>query len=101
MIRTDNGPLQDWCERNGIEHERIPCKTPNKNAHIESFHRILEEECLSVQEFGSYSEAYRAVAEFTEFYNKRRLHSSIHYMAPEEFHEAHERNLVKVTPIRV
>jgi len=56
---------------------------------------------LTAQEFGSYSEAYRAVAEFTEFYNKRRLHSSIHYMAPEEFHEAHERNLVKVTPIRV
>jgi len=75
--------------------------TPNKNAHIESFHRILEEECLSVQEFSSYRQAYRAVAEFTEFYNKRRLHSSIYYMAPEEFHEAFERDHVKLVPIRV
>jgi putative transposase len=24
------------------EHERIPPKTPNKNAHIESFHAVLE-----------------------------------------------------------
>jgi len=27
-----------------MEHERIPCRTPNLNAHIESFHRILENE---------------------------------------------------------
>ncbi|NLX87269.1 MAG: transposase, partial [Clostridiales bacterium] len=47
------------CSSLGIEHERIPCRTPNLNAHIESFHRILEDECLGRCEFGSYEEAYR------------------------------------------
>lgn len=44
-----------------IGHERIPCKTPNKNVHIESFHRLLEEECISKNEYDSYAEAYRSV----------------------------------------
>ncbi|HHV78423.1 MAG TPA: transposase [Firmicutes bacterium] len=52
---------------------------------MEAFHRILEDECLAGQEFETFTEAYRTVAKFTEFYNKRRIHSGIHYMAPEEF----------------
>ena len=39
--------LSTDCLELSIEHERIPCRTPNKNAHIESFHRILEDDCLS------------------------------------------------------
>ncbi|WP_113868003.1 integrase core domain-containing protein [Paraliobacillus ryukyuensis] len=31
----------------GIEHKRTPPKTPNMNVHIESFHRLLEDACLS------------------------------------------------------
>src|SRR5690606_30055207 len=46
VIRTDNGSqfvsdrFGQMCRQLGMEHERIPCKTPNKNAHIESFHSI-------------------------------------------------------------
>ncbi|MFS0646623.1 transposase [Siminovitchia sp. 179-K 8D1 HS] len=53
VMRTDNGPqfishtFGQFCEKTGMEHERIPPKTPNMNAHIESFHRILEDDCLS------------------------------------------------------
>lgn len=66
VIRSDNAPqftshiFENTCSNLGIEHERIPCRTPNLNAHIESFHRILEDECLSRQEFQSYEEAYRS-----------------------------------------
>jgi len=39
----------------GTEHERTLCRTPDLNAHIESFHksfhRILEDECFGCQEF--------------------------------------------------
>jgi len=85
IIRSDNGPqfvseaFETACKEYGLEHERIPCKTPNKNAHIEAFHKILEEECLAGQEFGSFAEAYAEVARFLEFYNKVRLHSAIGY----------------------
>lgn len=52
VIRTDNGPqfiiyaFESKCKDLKIEHERIPYKTPNKNVHIEAFHRILEDECI-------------------------------------------------------
>lgn len=94
IIRSDNGPqfishkFEDTCQEVAVEHERIPCKTPNKNAHIESFHRILEDECLGRWEFDSYEEAYEAVLEFMERYNHRRIHRSIFDMSPIEFHKA-------------
>jgi putative transposase len=94
VIRSDNGPqfisnkFEDKCKELSVEHERIPCKTPNKNAHIESFHRILQDECLGCWEFESYEEAYKAVLEFMERYNNRRIHRSIFNMSPVEFHKA-------------
>ena len=68
VIRSDNGPqfinnkFQYTCKELELEHEKIPFKTPNKNAHIEAFHRLLEDECLSRYEFKSYTEAYEAVS---------------------------------------
>jgi putative transposase len=94
VIRSDNGPqfishkFGDVCASATVEHERIPCKTPNKNAHIESFHRILEDECLGRWEFETYKEAYEAVHEFMQRYNNRRIHRSIFNMSPAEFHKA-------------
>jgi putative transposase len=94
-IRSDNGPqfisglFESTCEDLGLEHERIPPRTPNMNAHIESFHRLLEDGCLSSEEFDTYGQAYEAVVDFMEFYNARRLHSSLHYMTPDEFYKKH------------
>ena len=45
----------------GMIHERIPPKTPNKNAHIESFHSILELECYRRHEFETYPQTYMIV----------------------------------------
>lgn len=48
VIRTDNGPqfvsklFGDTCESLDLEHERIPPRSPNMNAYIESFHSLLE-----------------------------------------------------------
>lgn len=46
ILRSDNGPqfrsklLNKECQKLGIKQEFIPYKTPNMNAHIESFHSI-------------------------------------------------------------
>lgn len=91
IIRTDNGPqfishvFENTCAEYNIEHERIPPKTPNKNAHIESFHAILERDCLSRNEYASYQDAYRIVTDYIQFYNKRRLHGSLYDLSPLEF----------------
>lgn len=91
VIRTDNGPqfiadaFEVACKELGMEHERIPCSTPNMIAHIESFHSILEDECLSRYEFQSYAEAYQTVTGYIRHYNEIRIHSSLKYMSPHEF----------------
>lgn len=93
VIRSDNGPqfiseaFEKACEEVAVEHERIPYKTPNMNAHIESFHRLLEDECLAINEFETYAQAYKEVQEFMKKYNTIRLHSGTEYMPPSEYFE--------------
>jgi len=108
IIRSDNGPqfvshlFESECECWNVKHERIPPKTPNMNAYIESYHRLLEDECLSMYEFESYAEAYQAVVEFVRRYNTCRLHSSLHYLSPVEFYRRHmETGLQPRHPVRV
>lgn len=93
VIRTDNGPqfishvFETTCENLGVEHERIPPSTPNKNAHVESFHASLERDRLGRYEFANYAEAYTVVSEYIDFYNKRRIHSSLYNLSPAEFRD--------------
>ena len=106
-IRTDNGPqfisdaFEQACLELTIEHERIPCRTPNKNAHIESFHSILEDDCLSRYEFQTYAEAYEKVSDYLKFYNKVRIHGSILDMAPEAFYLENQIKSMKIKEIRL
>ncbi|WP_157935542.1 integrase core domain-containing protein [Kyrpidia spormannii] len=107
IIRSDNGPqfvshlFESECERWKVEHERIPPKMPNMNAYIESYHRLLEDGCLSMYEFESYTEAYRAVEAFIRRYNIRRLHSSLHYLSLAEFYGRHlETGLQPKRPVK-
>lgn len=103
VIRSDNGPqfvskaFEMACKSFGLEHERIPPRKPNMNAHIESFHRILQDDCLSRYDFDTYGEAYEAVTTFMVFYNERRMHSSIKDLAPAEFYR---QNLIHPIPIK-
>lgn len=105
IIRTDNGPqyvakvFEAACETLGCEHERIPPKTPNKNAHIESFHRILEDDCLSRELFESYTKAYERVTEFFHDYNNIRLHGSLGHRPPTEFYRQHLEAGVTTKPV--
>jgi putative transposase len=94
VIRTDNGPqfvahrFQEACVQWELEHERIPPKTPNMNAHIESFHCLLQDECFDRWcEFSTYAEAYEAVIEYMILYNERRIHSSISDLSPMDFYQ--------------
>lgn len=93
IVRTDNGPqfvskaFEMACESFGVEYERIPPRTPNMNAHIESFHRILQDDCLFRYDFATYGKAYEVVSQFITFYNERRIHSIVKDLAPAEFYK--------------
>ncbi|QJD81951.1 IS3 family transposase [Cohnella herbarum] len=91
IIRTDNGPqfiskaFGELCEAEGIMHERIPPKTPNMNAYIESFHATLERDLLGKESFESFQEAHEAVRNYIDFYNNRRMHRSLGKRSPTAF----------------
>lgn len=94
IIRTDNGPqfisgvFEQACLGFETEHERIPPKTPNMNAHIESFHAQLERERLTRYDLGTYQDAYRLISDYMYYYNQRRMHGSLFDLSPFEFQEA-------------
>jgi putative transposase len=91
IIRTDNGPqfiskaFGDLCEQEELVHERIPPKTPNMNAYIESFHARLESDLLRRLAFETFDEAFEAVERYMDFYNNRRLHGSLKRRSPLAF----------------
>lgn len=93
IIRTDNGPqflskaFGELAEELEFEHERIPPKTPNMNAYIESFHAQLEHWLLRKERFETFEEAFRAVEQFMDFYNNRKMHRSLGKRSPSEFME--------------
>lgn len=90
-IRTDNGPqfvsklFGDTCESLEIVHERIPPRTPNMNAYIESFHSLLERDLFSLREFMTFEEAYEALDRYVDFYNNRKMHGGLKSMPPTQF----------------
>lgn len=58
----------------------------DENAAQESFHALLKKECLYQHQIKNYWEAYSLISNYIEdFYNTKRLHSSLHYFSPCEF----------------
>lgn len=91
VIRTDNGPqftskaFFEFCEQAKIHHERIPVKTPNKNAYIESFHSIVERECYQRNCFETFEQAFVEVDRFLRYYNNERIHGSLKDWPPKQY----------------
>jgi putative transposase len=108
VIRTDNGPqfkshkFKAFYEgSNLLVHERTPNRTPNKNAFIESFHSTLERECFKRHIFMSFEEAFAVLDQYMDFYNKRRIHTSLYGYSPVEFAEKLKKNEVTAFKIAV
>lgn len=93
VIRSDNGPqmtsyrFKKKMTELGLTHEFIPPKTPNLNAHIESFHSIVDRELFQGKEYGSFSDAFEDMVSFMEYYTNVRPHGSLKMMTPKEFAE--------------
>ena len=105
VIRTDNGPqfkskeFYECCQQMKLEHERIPNKLPDKNAYIESFHSILEKECLRWNCFETFEQAFEAVDRFMNYYNTERLHGSLKYLPPKKYLDLVNAGLIHPRPI--
>jgi len=56
------------------------------NIAIERFWRTIKYEELYINEHKDVKEIKTAITEFMEFYNNRRLHSTIDYLTPDKFY---------------
>ena len=66
---------------------------PYDNAFAESFNKTFKVEEVYINEYETFEEALKNIKHFIEIvYNKKRLHSSIGYVPPEEF----ERKVLKI-----
>ncbi len=90
-IRCDNGPeltsrhFLAWCVERQIELVHIQPGKPTQNAHVESFHGRLREECLAVSWFQNLFDARGKIAAWRKEFNEERPHSSLGYRTPKEF----------------
>ena len=90
-IRSDNGPeltsrhFLAWCVERQIELVHIQPGKPTQNAHVESFHGRLREECLNLSWFQNLFDAKRKIARWRTEYNEERPHSSLGYLTPNEY----------------
>ena len=74
-----------WGVERQIELVHIQPGKPTQNAHVESFHGRLREECLNVSWFQNLFDARRKIAAWKIEYNEERPHSSLGYRTPQEF----------------
>lgn len=69
----------------GLQHIRTSVAYPQSNGKIERFHRSISQEHLRRTSFITIEDAREKISGYIEFYNKKRLHSSLFYLTPEDF----------------
>lgn len=57
----------------------------DENAAQEAFHSLIKRECIYITKPCSYNHAYALIDEYINFYNYKRIHSSINYLSPGDF----------------
>lgn len=92
-VRSDNGPeltsrhYLAWCIEKRIDALHIQPGKPTQNAHVESFHGRLRDECLNVNWFWNLIDARNKITAWRTEYNWQRPHSALDYLTPQEFAE--------------
>lgn len=91
QIRTDNGPefisktLEEWCNKNNVEHVFIQPGKPTQNAFIERFNGSYRREILNAFIFTNLAEVRLMTNEWMEHYNTERPHDALNNLSPKQF----------------
>lgn len=102
IIHHSDRGIQYVCEpyvklllENGFEISMSAVGTPEENAFIEAFFKTLKREEIYYREYEKMEDVLKHLPSFIEnIYNKKRLHSSLGYLPPEEF----EKEVLKLKP---
>ena len=77
--------MREHFATHGIEHEFTRPATPEQNAHIESYHSIVESVICQQYTFTDLRHANEVLARWERFYNYKRIHSGVGYVSPAEY----------------
>lgn len=90
-IISDNGSqyiskdFAEYIKLVGLQHVRTSVAYPQSNGKIERYHRTIKEECLMKTSLINLNDARKQIASYVDYYNTKRLHSSLYYLTPEDF----------------
>ena len=89
-IISDNGPqfisrdFKKYVKFKGMDHVRTSPYYPQSNGKVERFNKTVKHECVRVTCPKDLNDAIRLVGNYTEYYNSKRLHAGIGYVAPHD-----------------
>lgn len=90
-VRCDNGSQFEsnlvreyFAKQNIIQEFTLPA-TPQQNAHIESYHSIIQSAICSRMELTNLEDAKELMIRWEHFYNEARIHSGIEYTSPVKY----------------
>jgi putative transposase len=91
IVRNDNGSqfeaavVQKYLQDKGVTQEFTKPSTPQQNAHIESYHSIMESAVCQRFEFLDLKDFKDTMTRWQKFYNFDRIHGGIGYKSPYSF----------------
>lgn len=90
-IISDNGPqfiskdFAEYLKLLGLQHIRTSVAYPQSNGKIERYHRTIHQDCLMKTSLINLDDARKQISSYIDYYNNKRLHSSLFYLTPEDF----------------
>ncbi len=90
-IISDNGPqfiskeFKIFIKSAEFTHIKTSVNYPKSNGKIERFHRTISEECLRIKSPVSLDDFRTYIEDYINFYNTKRLHSSLNFLTPEDY----------------
>ena len=98
-VISDNGPqfiakdFKEFIQLSGMTHVRTSPFYPQSNGKQERMQGLIKQECIRPKCPRSPEEARKIVAEYVKYYNEKRLHSAIGYIAPKDMLEGRQREI--------
>lgn len=68
----------------GIDVSMAAIGTPEENGYAERLNRTVKEEEVRKACYGSLSDTRQRIAKYVQYYNKKRIHTSLGYITPSE-----------------
>lgn len=94
IVRNDNGSqfeatiVQEFLREKGITQQFTWPATPQQNAHIESYHSIMESAVCQRFEFEDLDDFKNTMNRWKLFYNFERIHGALKFKSPKKFLES-------------